>query len=105
MRGPMKEIIAVIRPEKWQATMDALSAVGVEDTIQRRVTGRGRQQGLQYLRRAQGAEEASMSYLPKRLVTCLVEDQQVPATVEALIRANQSGNYGDGKIFVCPLEG
>ena len=101
----MKEIIAVIRAEKWQATLEALQTVGVEDTTQRRVMGRGRQQGLQYLRRAQGAEGASMPYLPKRLVTCLVEDQQVPATVQALIQVNQTGNYGDGKIFVCPLEG
>ena len=101
----MKEIIALIRPEKWQATVEALHTVGVEDTTQRRVMGRGRQQGLQYLRRAQGAEETSMPYLPKRLVTCLVEEQQVGATVQALIRVNQTGNYGDGKIFVCPLEG
>ena len=101
----MKEIIAVIRPERWQTTQEALRAVDVEDVTHRRVMGRGHQQGLQYLRRAQGGEEASMPYLPKRLVTCLVEEQQVGATVQALIRANQTGNYGDGKIFVCPLEG
>lgn len=100
----MKEIIAIVRPEKWPATRDALQAVGIQDLIHRRVLGRGHQQGLQYLRRSQGQEEMAMSYLPKRMLTCLVPEDQVVATVQALIRVNQTGNYGDGKIFVSPLE-
>ena len=100
----MKEVIAVVRPEKWQASLEALHAVGVQDVIQRRVMGRGHQQGLQYLRRSQGHEESGMPYLPKRMITSLVTDDQVVATVQALIRVNQTGNYGDGKIFVCPVE-
>jgi len=100
----VNEIIAVIRPEKWQASLEALSAVGVQEIVHRRVLGRGHQQGLQYLRRAQGQEEMAMSYLPKRMLTCLVPEEKVGETVQTLIRVNQTGNYGDGKVFVCPVE-
>lgn len=100
----MKEIIAVIRPEKWQASLETLRSVGVQEIAHRRVLGRGHQQGLQYLRRAQGQEEMAMSYLPKRMMTWLVPDEKVAETVRALIQVSQTGNYGDGKIFVCPVD-
>ena len=100
----MKEVIAFIRSERWQATRDALYAMGVEDLVQHRVLGRGRQRGLRYLRRASGAGAGDMLFLPKRMIVCLVADQQVEAVVEAIIKVNQTGNYGDGKIFVRTLD-
>ena len=48
----MKEIVAMLRPERWQATREALRAEGVEEAFQYRVLGRGRQRGLRYLRPA-----------------------------------------------------
>ncbi len=45
-----------------------------------------------------------MPFLPKRLIICVVEDAQVEAVVAAIVRVNQTGNPGDGKIFVLPLE-
>ena len=77
---------------------------GINDVLHLRVMGRGRQQGLQYLRRAQGEMEAGMTYLSKRMVSWLVPDEQVAETVRTLIRVNQTGNHGDGKIFVCPVD-
>jgi nitrogen regulatory protein PII 2 len=102
--GAVKEIIAIVRPEKWQASLETLQAMDLQGVIHRRVMGRGHQQGLQYLRRAQSAEEAGMPYLPKRMLTCLVPEEKVAEAIQALIQVNQTGNYGDGKIFVCPVE-
>jgi nitrogen regulatory protein PII 2 len=100
----MKEVVAVVRPERREATLEAMRTAGITEVLHVRVMGRGRQQGLQYLRRAQGEQEAGMSYLSKRLVSWLVPDDQVAETVRTLIRVNQTGNHGDGKIFVCPVD-
>jgi nitrogen regulatory protein PII 2 len=45
----------------------------------------------------------SFRWIPKRLVTLIVEDQQVKDVVDILIKTNQTGNPGDGKIFVLPI--
>ena len=44
-----------------------------------------------------------MKYLPKKLLSLTVNDQQVKPAVQAIIRANQTGQYGDGKVFVLPV--
>ena len=100
----MKEVVAIIRPEKWRATEEAVAALGAEQIAQRRVLGRGRQRGLRYLRPSGGSEEGTMQFLPKRLAEWLVPDERVNPVVEAILRLNQTGNYGDGKVFVTPLE-
>ena len=100
----MKEVVAVVRPERREATLEAMRTAGITEVLHVRVMGRGRQQGLQYLRRAQGEQEAGMTYLSKRLVAWLVPDDQVAEMVRTLIRVNQTGNHGDGKIFVCPVD-
>ena len=97
----MKEITAFIRPEKWSLTYAALLAAGVEDVVQHRVLGRGKQRGLRYLRRANG--EGDMAYLPKRKVVCIVPDPMLPSVIEAVFNANRTGNVGDGKVFVRAL--
>ncbi|HWO73697.1 MAG TPA: P-II family nitrogen regulator [Dehalococcoidia bacterium] len=99
----MKEVIAIVRPERWRATIDALAALGVTEAVHQRVLGRGRQRGLRYLRRSAGGQGGDMLFLPKRLIRCAVEDRLVDAVVGAVIDANQTGNVGDGKVFVRPL--
>ena len=99
----MKEVIAILRPERWPDTRQAIQALGVEELIQHRVIGRGKQRGLRYLRRATDAGEGDMLYLPKRMVVCLVADESCTALVNAIIKVNQTGNVGDGKIFVRSL--
>lgn len=98
----MKEVVAIIRPEKWDLTRKAAFALGVEEISQRRVLGRGRQKGLRYLR--PGAEQGGMQFLPKRMVTWLAPDGLVSELISEIIRLNKTGNYGDGKIFACPVE-
>lgn len=100
----MKEVMVIVRPERREANLEAMRKVGVPELLHLRVMGRGRQQGLQYLRRAQGEQEAGMAYLSKRLVSWQVPDERVAETVRILIQVNQSGNHGDGKIFVCPVD-
>jgi nitrogen regulatory protein PII 2 len=100
----LKEVTAILRPEKWTATREAIHAIGVEAIVQHRVIGRGKQRGLRYLRRATDAGEGDMPYLPKRMVVCLVSDESCTALVNAIIRVHQTGNVGDGKIFVRSID-
>ena len=100
----MKQVIAIIRAEKWSATRAVIDELGIEAVTHHRVLGRGRQRGLRYLRRATESGEGDMPYLPKRMLVCLVPDQTVTELISAIIKLNQTGNVGDGKIFVCPLE-
>ena len=107
----MKEVIAIIRADKWQPTREVLDALGVVEVASFRVLGRGVQRGLRYLRRAtQGRVgpgttiEVSIQFLPKRMLSWLVPDEKVDQLVTALIRVNQTGNVGDGKVFVCPAD-
>ena len=99
----MKEVIAIVRPNKWQATRETSDTLGAQEIMNRRVLGRGHQQGLRYLRPLSGGEEGGMQYLPKRMVAWVVTDEQVEALVAAIIQANCTNSYGDGKIFVCPV--
>ena len=100
----MKEVIAIIRPEKWQATQEAVAALGAEHSSRQRVLGRGRQRGLRYLRPTVGDQPGEMQFLPKRMVAWLVNDQMVEQLVAAIIRTNKTGSYGDGKVFVSPSD-
>lgn len=99
----MKEVIAVIRHERWSATRDALYAIGVHDLVHHSVQGRGRQQGLRYAAGATARGDGGMQFLPKRMVMCMVPDDHVPGLVETLLAVNQTGSPGDGKIFVRPV--
>ena len=100
----MKEVVAVIRPDKWQVSVDAAFAVGADSYVHIRVMGRGRQRGLRYMRPLNGEGDGVMQFLPKRMLTWLAPDEKAAALVHALIAVNKSDNYGDGKVFVCAVE-
>ena len=98
----MKEVIAIIRPNQWQKTKSRLLEESFTAFTAHRVYGRGRQKGLQYLK--SGKIEEGIRFLPKRMLTVFVREEDVPALTELLIETNQTGEIGDGKIFVCPLD-
>ncbi len=109
----MKEVMAMIRINKINATKRALTDVGITSfTATGRVLGRGK--GLVDYRILEGArdgyDEAIMQLgqgprlVPKRLITVVVSDDWVDRTVKAIIEANQTGSAGDGKIFVMPVQ-
>lgn len=108
----MKQIMAVIRINKINATKKALNDAGITSfTATGRVLGRGK--GLVDYRLLDGAKaghDEAIAQLgqgprlvPKRLLTVVVSDDWVERTVKAIIGANQTGNPGDGKIFVLPV--
>lgn len=103
MNEALKEVIAIIRPEKWRATQQAVFAAGAMGVSQNRVLGRGRQAGLRYVSRRTHAAVV-MGYLPKRFLSCVVPARLVKDVVDNILRVNKSGAPGDGKIFVCPVD-
>jgi nitrogen regulatory protein PII 2 len=98
----VKEVIAIIRPGRWQTTKAKLAELQITSYTTCRIQGRGRQNGLKYLSRQGGT--TGMRMMPKRLVWLWLHDDQVPPVVEAIMAVNRSGAIGDGKIFVCPAE-
>ena len=98
----MTEIYAVIRPGKDRETKQALSKLGCMAMTSVRVLGRGRQRGLRYSVATQTEipQFVIMKYLPKKMIYIVVSDRLVKTVVQALIRINQTGQHGDGKIFV-----
>lgn len=91
----MVEIIAIIRRKKASATKEELARIGCTGYSVFAVLGRGRQRGL----RVQQGQEG-LAFLPKLLFDLIVEDEQTQETIEAIIRANQTGEFGDGRIFL-----
>lgn len=109
----MKEIYAVIRLNKVQNTKDALDGIGFPSmtVFNYRVFGRGKQKGIVdevtfsvSPEVSQLAQKGGMKYVPKRLLYLVIDDKDTTKVVDAIIQANQTGHYGDGRIFVCPLE-
>ena len=101
----LKEVIAIIRPERWLATKLKVESLGIVALTHHRVVGRGRQRGLQFLARRGATSGTGFRYLPKRLISWIVIETQVETLVQAIIEANRTGQIGDGKIFVLPLDG
>jgi len=100
----LKEVIAIIRPERWHHTKSRVQRLRLPAFTQQRVLGRGRERGLRYLPRQGASRQTSIQYLPKRMISWIVEDAQVEPLIQALIETNQTGQLGDGKIFVLPID-
>jgi nitrogen regulatory protein P-II 2 len=97
----MKLITAIIKPFKLEEVRDALSAVGVHGMTITEVKGYGRQKGHTELYR--GAEYA-INFLPKIRIEVVVPQEDADKVVEAIGLAAKTGQIGDGKIFVTPIE-
>lgn len=97
----MKLVSAIIKPFKLEEVRDALTAIGVHGMTVTEVKGYGRQKGHTEIYR--GAEY-SVYFLPKVRIDVAVADEMVGATVEAIQTTARTGQIGDGKIFVMPIE-
>ena len=97
----MKMIVAVIKPFKLDEVRDALTAVGVHGLTVTEVKGYGRQKGHTEIYR--GAEYA-VSFLPKIKVEVAVASDLVDKAIEAIVGSAKTGQIGDGKIFVMPID-
>ena len=107
----MKEVMAVIRMNMINETKIALADAGISSITARDCLGRGK--GLVDLSLLKGAEKGyeeaisqlgqSQRLIPKRIVFIVVPDKMVEKTVKTIIKVNQTGKSGDGKIFVVPV--
>jgi len=97
----MKLVIAIIKPFKLEEVRDALTALGVRGMTVTEVKGYGRQKGHTEIYR--GAEYA-VNFLPKIRVEVAVASEEADRVVEAIGAAAKTGQIGDGKIFVMPLD-
>lgn len=125
----MNEIITVIRRDKLAATKKALASIGIDSMTIYSVEGRGQQGGTymtevdpevaklkmdavsKVLKNPTPSEYAlthtltkPIHWVPKRMLKIVVSDIPVDEVVEAIIKANQTGAHGDGKIFVLPID-
>jgi len=124
----MKEITAVIRRDKLPETKKVLEELGYPSVSIQSVDGRGKQKGMvcdndldpelpEKFCTSVKLTPTPSSYaldhalpkvalfVPKRMLTMVVPDDLVTKIVKSLIKANQTGKTGDGKIFVSPIEG
>lgn len=97
----MKLITAIIKPFKSDDVREALSELGISGMTLTEVKGFGRQKGHTELYR--GAEYV-IDFLPKVKLEVAVEDSLADQVVEAICKAANTGQIGDGKIFVSNLE-
>jgi nitrogen regulatory protein P-II 1 len=97
----MKLVTAVIKPHKWEDTRLALETAGVNGMTVSEVSGYGRQKGHKEVYR--GAEY-DVTLVPKLRVEIVVADDDVDAIVKAVVASAATGQIGDGKVWVSPVE-
>jgi nitrogen regulatory protein PII len=97
----MKKVEAIIKPFKLDDVREALSEVGIAGMTVSEVKGFGRQKGHTELYR--GAEY-QVDFLPKMKIELALPDETLERALEVVSAAAHTGNIGDGKIFIMPLE-
>lgn len=111
----MKEITAIIRRHKLPETKKALEKAGFPGLTIHSVEGRGKQLGVggmifeldpgfNQFPAEKLCTDPPMKFIPKKMIMLAVNDGDLPLALQAIIGANQTGNIGDGKIFVSPLD-
>ena len=97
----MKLVIAIIKPFKLNDVREALTSLGITGMTVTEVKGYGRQKGHTEIYR--GAEY-TVNFLPKVRIEVAVAPEIAERCVDAITAAARTGQIGDGKIFVAPLE-
>jgi nitrogen regulatory protein PII 1 len=93
----MKMIRAIVRPEMVEKVVDALDESGFVAMTKMEVIGRGKQKGIQL-------ENIYYDEIPKTMLLLVAEDNQTDKIVEIISDSSFTGNFGDGKIFVSPVD-
>lgn len=97
----MKKIVAIIRPNKLDEVKNALEEVGCKGMTVIDVKGRGRQLGITESYRG---TDYCIDMLPKTQLEIIVNDEHTEDVIQTLVKTAQTGNIGDGKIFISPVE-
>jgi nitrogen regulatory protein P-II 1 len=98
----VKKIEAIIRPEKLNDVKQALDDLGFHGMNFVQVTGRGAQRGI--VHQGRGGEKVTVDVLPKVKIEIVIPDLAVERCIDAIVRCARTGNIGDGKIFIIPVE-
>ncbi len=93
----MRMIRAVIRPDREEEVITALESSGIVSLTKMDVFGRGQQRGVQ-------VGNTVYSELPKVMLTIVVEEAKLNAAVAAIQTGAKTGQHGDGKIFISPVD-
>ncbi len=97
----MKRIEAIIRPERLGMVRKALEELGYPGMTVYEVKGHGKQRGLTQQWRGQ---EYKVEFLPKLKIEVVILDEDVPRMLNAVTSSARTGEMGDGKIFVLPVD-
>jgi nitrogen regulatory protein PII 1 len=93
----MKMVRAIVRPEKVENVVDSLDEAGFAALTKMEVIGRGKQKGIQL-------ENIYYDEIPKTMLIVVAEDEQTKKIVEIITESSFTGNFGDGKIFISPVD-
>ena len=97
----MKMVMAIIRPERLQCVKDGLKNMGVNGLTITRVTGRGEQMGLKFTTRV---GEFVVDEIEKVKIETVIDDDKVEDVIATIRKFSETGNPGDGRIFIIPVE-
>ena len=97
----MQKIEAYLRPSALEGVHDALSDVGIVGMSVEEVRGFGRQRGHSEFYRG---SEYHVDFLPKLKIELVVSEEELDRAIEAILKAAHTGEVGDGKVFVSPVE-
>jgi nitrogen regulatory protein PII len=97
----MQLIKAIVRPNKMDDIKDALGKVNISGMTVTEVRGHGRQKGHTAIYRG---KEYNVSLLPKMEIEVVVPDNLVDSAIQAIIGAARTGEIGDGRVFVIPVQ-
>ncbi len=97
----MKMVIAIFRPERLQCVKDGLKEIGINGMTVSHVTGRGEQMGLRFTTRV---GEFIVDEIEKVKIESVIEDEDLDRVIATIRKFAETGNPGDGRIFVVPVE-
>src|SRR5262245_15879593 len=100
-RHTMKKIEAIIRPHLLESVKDALQTLGVQGMTISEVKGFGRQKGHTEVYRG---SEYKVEFVPKLKIEVILDDEIVENAIDSIIKTARTGKFGDGKIFVFPVD-
>ncbi len=98
----MKKVEAIIRPERLEQVKVGLTEAGYTGLHVENVTGRGNQRGV--IHSGRGGESYVIDMLPKVKLIIVVPDGKVENAVQLILSTAQTGNIGDGKIFISGID-
>jgi nitrogen regulatory protein PII len=97
----MKMVEAIVKPGRLEPVLEGLSEIGYPGITISEVKGHGKQKGVSQHWRG---NEYTIQFVPKIKIEVVVLDEDLPRTMDIIVRRSRTGNLGDGKIFVFDVE-